>query len=79
MTTYANILGIQEGYPDRLNPTSDLSSYLVVPDRAEGMQMAVIGFDGVMHLRDNASTPQKHTIWVAFEVSILNKDVFIII
>ena len=60
---------IQAGSPYRLNPNSDLNSSLVVHDRAEGMQMAVIGFDGVSPLRDNRSTPQMHTIWVAYDVS----------
>ena len=74
-TTYNNVLGIQEGYPNRLNPHSDLNTTLVVPDRAGGMQMAVIGFDGVSPIRDSASIPQKHTIWVAYEVSISLKKV----
>ena len=41
----------------------------MVPDRTDGMQMAIIGLDGVAPLRDQSSPPQKHTIWVAFEVS----------
>ena len=75
-TTYSSVFGIQQGYPNRLNPNSDLFTTPVVPDRAEGMQMAVIGFDGVSPLKDNTSPPQRHTIWVAYEVSIyLTKEI----
>ena len=70
ITTYSTVFGIQEGFPNRLNPNSDLSTTPIVPDRAEGMQMEVIGFDGVSPLKDSSSTPQTHTIWVAYEVSI---------
>ena len=41
--------------------------------------MAVIGFDGVSPLRDNRSTPQRHTIWVAYDVSFSLKMCSILI
>ena len=58
-----------------MNPSSDVSSKLLVSDRTEGMQMAVIGLDGVASLKDVTQT-QKHTIWVTFDVSAISKSFY---
>ena len=78
-TTYTTVFDIQAGSPYRLNPNSDFNTTYAVHDRAGGMQMAVIGFDGVSPLRDNRSTPQRHTIWVAYDVSFSLKMCSILI